>query len=338
LNRALDFIDNISILKGSPNELVVFENRSDSSAFLELLKLNGRTNSRTLVTLNSNTNVDQFLTQYRDFQGKFFLCLNGNEAGNNTTQKILGELKNKNIKDVRSLYGISENGNQNLNEYLKNKLNLQNKNTNLVESKISENENNAIESGRISNTQHLGSEFSERNSGKPFQNSQSEQNRNNGSGQTVGSNNAGNGFAGTERIDLGNGGRGGRSNDDSQQNDDEKNAGREHSVGRIVSGRTVSDRTRPARRIAEGRSSEISENSTQNLELDILIEKYKGQKLTNEQVAEVVSAACFVSDDNKIFIKEKLKITDDLKEICNQFQSGGTAKQGRGILDEYYTN
>ncbi len=35
--------------------------------------------------------------------------------------------------------------------------------------------------------------------------------------------------------------------------------------------------------------------------------------------------------------KKNLKVTDDLKEICNQFQSGGTAKEGRGILDEYYT-
>jgi hypothetical protein len=38
-----------------------------------------------------------------------------------------------------------------------------------------------------------------------------------------------------------------------------------------------------------------------------LISKYKGQKLTNEQVAEVVSAACFVSDNHKIFSKKILK-------------------------------
>jgi hypothetical protein len=40
----------------------------------------------------------------------------------------------------------------------------------------------------------------------------------------------------------------------------------------------------------------------------------------------------------QIILKENLKITDDLKEICNQFKSGGTAKEGRGILDEYYTD
>ena len=34
-------------------------------------------------------------------------------------KKILNEFQNKNIKDIRLLYGISENGNQNLEEYLK---------------------------------------------------------------------------------------------------------------------------------------------------------------------------------------------------------------------------
>ncbi len=340
MNKELDFIDindGISILKGSRNELIVFEKMTDSSAFLELLKLNGQTNNRTLISFNSNTNVDEFLTQFKDFQGKFFLCLNGNEEGNNTTQKILNELKNKNIKDVRSLYGISENGNQNLNEYLQNKLSFQNKNTTLVESKIDANEYNATESQRISNTQHLGTESSERNSGKSFPNSQSEQNGNHASGQGMGGNDAGNGLADTIWKHLV-GDRGRRSNDNSQQNDDEKNAGREHSVGGIVSRRTLSDRTRSNGRITEGRSSEINENSTNNVELDTLISKYKGQKLTNEQVAEVVSAASFVSNENKILLKENLAITDDLKEICNQFRSGGTAKEGRGILDEYYTD
>jgi hypothetical protein len=125
---------------------------------------------------------------------------------------------------------------------------------------------------------------------------------------------------------LGNRNRGRRSDDDSQQNDDEKNEGREHSLGGIVSGRTVSDRE-------EGRIFQI----INECRIRYFISKYKGQKLTNEQVAEVVSAACFVSDNHKIILKENLKITDDLKEICNQFKSGGTAKEGRGILDEYYT-
>jgi hypothetical protein len=68
----------------------------------------------------------------------------------------------------------------------------------------------------------------------------------------------------------------------------------EHSLGGIVSRRTVSDRTERA----------LNSNSTNHEELDILISKYKGQKLTNEQVAEVVSAACFVSNNHKIILKK----------------------------------
>lgn len=95
------------------------------------------------------------------------------------TLKILTDMNGKNIKDIRPLYGISESGNQNLSEYLENKLSLQNKNTILVEPKKSENGSTTIKSNGISDTQHLGTESSERSSGKPIPNSQSEQNGNN---------------------------------------------------------------------------------------------------------------------------------------------------------------
>ncbi|STD07691.1 DNA methylase [Chryseobacterium carnipullorum] len=328
-----EIIDNISVVEGNKKELIVFTNSKDTFSFLELLQLNKQINNRTLITLNSGSNAKKFLNRYQNYDGKIFLCLTGDRTGNMVTLKILTEFNGKNIKDVRPLYEISENGNQNLTEYLKNKLNLQDKNTNLVEPKTSENENNAIESGRTSNPQQVGNGTLEHNTGEHSPKIQSEQNGNYGSGQAVGGNYAGNGLAGTEWSNLGGRDRGGRPNDDSQQNDDEKNEGREHSLGGIVSGRIVSDR-----RESGGRVSEVNENSTQNYELETLIEKYKGQKLTNEQVVEVVSAACFVSDDDKIILKENLTITDDLKEICNQFRSGGTAKEGRGILDEYYTD
>ncbi|WP_051889983.1 Eco57I restriction-modification methylase domain-containing protein [Chryseobacterium vrystaatense] len=329
--------DDISVVEGNKKELIVFTNSKDTLSFLELLQLNKQVNNRTLITLNSGSNSKKFLNRYQNYDGKMFLCFTGDRAGNAITRKILTEFNGKNIKDVRSLYEISENGNQDLTEYLENKLNLQDKNTNLVEPKISENESNAIESGTTSDSQQVGNGTPEHNTGELSAKIQSEQNGIYGSGQAVGSNNAGNGLAGTERSHLGNRDRGRRPDGDSQQNDDEKNEGREHSLGGIVSGRIVSDRGRSDGRITEGRPSEISGNSTNNVELDTLISKYKGQKLTNDQVAEVVSAACFVSDNHKINLKENLNITADLKEICNQFRSGGTSKEGRGILDEYYT-
>jgi DNA primase len=102
---------------------------------LELLKLNNQNNNRTLVALHSGTNTKKFIGRYQNYTGKIFLCLDGDRAGNMMTLKILTELNGKNIKDIRPLYGISENGNQNLSEYLENKLSLQNKNTILVEQK-----------------------------------------------------------------------------------------------------------------------------------------------------------------------------------------------------------
>ncbi|MEZ7508636.1 helicase-related protein [Cloacibacterium sp. Arc13] len=322
--------DDISVVEGNKKELIVFTNSKDTLSFLELLQLNKQVNNRTLITLNSGSNSKKFLNRYQNYDGKMFLCLSGDRTGNAITRKILTEFNGKNIKDVRPLYEISENGNQDLSEYLQNKLSLQNKNINLVESKISENESNAIESGAASDSQQVGNGTPEHNTGELIHKIQSEQNGSYGSGQAVGSNNVGNGLAGTERSNLGNRDRGRGSYNDSQQNNVGETQG--PSVGGIVPGRTVSDRRRP-----DGGLSEVSENSTNNVELDAIISKYKGQKLNNDQVAEVVSATCFVSDDHKINLKKNLNITDDLIEICNQFQSGGTAKEGRGILDEYYT-
>jgi len=324
MNSQDDFIDNgeITILKGNSNELVLFENKIDGDAFLELLKLNGQLNNRTLVSLNSNDNVKNFLIQYKDFTGKLFLCLHGSQEGSEASRKILSEFRDKKIKDVRALYNISENGNQSLKDYLENKLNLQNKNINLISQNNSANGSNAIEPGRISDPQHLGGGIPELNTSELSPKIQSRQNGNLGRGQTLGGGDAGNGLRGTQRHDLGNrnGERG--SNGNPQREDDHKNERKENSVDRILSRGIVSDRTEGGRPISD---------------LERLVKQYKGQKLSNDQVAEVVFAACVVSDNLKIVLRENLRITDDLKDICRQFQSGGTAKEGRGILDEYYT-
>ncbi|KFC20721.1 hypothetical protein [Chryseobacterium sp. FH1] len=165
--------DDISVIEGNKKELIVFMSSEDMSSFLQLLQLNKQINNRTLITLNSDSNSKKFLNGYKKYDGKMFLCLSGDRTGNAITRKILSEFHRKNIKDVRQLYGISENKNQN------------------------------------------------------------------------------------------------------------------------------------------GGLSEVSENSTNNAELDALISKYKGQKLNNDQVVEAVSAACFVSDNHKINLKENLSITDD---------------------------
>ncbi|WP_238555491.1 toprim domain-containing protein [Chryseobacterium sp. P1-3] len=120
-------IDDISVIEGNKNELIVFNSSKDRDSFLELLKLNNQNNNRTLVAIHSGANTKKFMNRYQNYEGKIFLCLNGDRTGNMMTLKILTELNNKNIKDIRPLYGISESGNQSLSEYLENKLGLQNK-------------------------------------------------------------------------------------------------------------------------------------------------------------------------------------------------------------------
>lgn len=323
--NSLKVADGISIVNGTKNEVVVFGKQTDMLSFLELLKLNNQVNNRSLVTLNSASNTTEFLNQYQNFDGKIFLCLEGDRIGDAATLKIQMAYKEKNIKDIRKMYEISDEGNIDLTEYLKNKINHQNKNSTLVESKNSDNANLNVRSERISNTHYLGSEISGRDSGRTLQNSQSKQNRDYTGGKTVGSANAGNGFTGSEWSDSGNGT--GRSIDGTQPQNVEKNEDKQKRLGRIISGRTIS----------LGDEGEL-DNSKYNEELEFLISRYKGQKLTNDQVEEVVSAACFVSKDNKVIIHPAVDVTDELKNICNQYKSGGTAKEGRGILDEYYTD
>jgi hypothetical protein len=134
----------------------------------------------------------------------------------------------------------------------------------------------------------------------------------------MGSNHAGNGLEGTKRSDLGNGEQEKDPLTGAQPQNDEENEGRKHSVGGIISGRTLSDR------------SGLDLSNKNNEDLDILISKYKGQKLTNEQVAEVVSAACFVSGITK-FLNENLNLTDDLKDICNSSKVAEQQKKAEGF-------
>lgn len=292
--------NDISEIKGAKDEVIVFEGMTDMLSFAQLLKVNNQKNNRTLLTLNSTTNLDKFLEKYSGYSGKIFLCLDGDKTGNQATKKILNSFIDKDVKDIRSLYNISENGNNDLNEYLQNKVKIQNKNINLVEQKPGENENFKIQPTA-----------SDRKFGETVE---SQQEGNHSSGKRLGSEDVRNGSAASKRSDLP-----GRAVRKSIRNSQQENASKNKS-GEIK---------------LDGKLEKISNISS---EFETLIQKYKGKNLTNEQVAEVVSAACFVSETGKILLKEKLVFTEDLKDICNQFKSGGTAKEGRGILDEYYTD
>ena len=56
---------------------------------------------------------------------------------------------------------------------------------------------------------------------------------------------------------------------------------------------------------------------------------------TNEEISEIVSSVTTIKN-GKIEITGE--VTEDIKTIASRYVSGGVAKQGRGILDEYYTD
>lgn len=321
--------NDFSVIEGtSKDKMFVFEGMTDMFSFLQLLKDNKRKNNQILVCLNSVTNIDKFIEKYKGYNGKMFLVLDGDDVGNTATKKIINAFEDKQVKDVRTSYKIYKGGNNDLNEYLKNKLYNNIKNSTLV-GKINYDENTTSRAKQrgISNTSQNGNKSGKQDIRQIDTQSQPKQNttRNHKREQNVVGNDVRNGLTSTIR-----------------NNNDER--------GRTGTGGTrdnqSEDRRKPSKSRRNGNRLESSGsrgtsllNSTTNLpELDNLIQKYKGQKLTNEQVAEIVSVACFVSDDNKVLLKNNLNVTDDLKDLVNQYKTGGVAKNGRGVLDEYYTN
>ncbi len=309
--------NNFSVIEGSDkSKMFVFEGMTDMLSFLQLLKDNNRESNHTLVCLNSVTNIDKFTEKNKNYNGKVYLILDGDEAGNKATQKILDVFKDKNVKDVRISYNIQLGGNNDLNDYLKKKrLRIEN-NSNLANKNINNgNITNKTQRERIPNSQQMGTGTSKQHVNTISSESQSEQvdRGNNTRGQDLFGTDVRNGLTGTGKLNAGS----------RRETEDKRGA--------------ASNRTRTLENAGSRRAAPLK--ITTNLkELDHLIQKYKGQKLTNEQVAELVSVACFVDENKVVQLNSNLNITDDLKELVNQYKTGGIAKKGRGVLDEYYTN
>ena len=78
----------ISVIEGTKNELIVFHSNNDKDSFLELLKLNNQNNGRTLVTVNSGENIEKFVDRFKNYDGKIFLCLTGDDDGNRLSHSL----------------------------------------------------------------------------------------------------------------------------------------------------------------------------------------------------------------------------------------------------------
>ena len=97
-------------------------------------------------------------------------------------------------------------------------------------------------------------------------------------------------------------------------------------VGKPKPDGTGGDAKKPSRK---GDKSKLPDNSDKSGERP-------ATRLTNEQVAEKVEAITEVSNTGEVLLTGK--VTEELREQANQYTTGGKSKEGRGILDEYYTN
>ena len=370
----------MSVIPGSSKEMVVFEGMTDMLSFLQICKDANKPNTRTLVVLNSVTNTGAFIDQFNNYEGKIHLVLDGDKSGNDATEKILNNLPNS--VDQRKTYNISETGNNDLNDYLinkiKNSLQVQEKSRTLAEenkSKLTENETVTNQPNRVSSLEPVGGKSLEPNHREPHQSSQPQQEGDNPRRQAMDSHNVGNGLSGTEWSHLG--GRTGGSQVGTDRGEQQEvlsgvggtrenpNASRTGSAGGSPTGspQTTGEgqedkgHIRPLQTggregtqqdVPQGdgsRSEREGKTTITGLERLTIIDKVahlsklaKGNKVSNEQIKDLVNLLTFVDKDNTIKIKEGATITDNIKDIVNHYKSGGITKDGRGVLDEYYTD
>jgi hypothetical protein len=85
-----------------------------------------------------------------------------------------------------------------------------------------------------------------------------------------------------------------------------------------------------------GRTSGSTESGTRSESPGSGNAQTKKKKYTNEEITALVSSVTTVAEDGRVAITGE--VTEEVKEAANQYKSGGVVKEGRGILDEYYTN
>ncbi|MGQ2091169.1 toprim domain-containing protein [Ornithobacterium rhinotracheale] len=249
------------------------------------------------------------------------------------------------------------------------------KNHNLAEinNQTKDYETTESQSRPVSSLEPMGGENTQQNPRGNSEKSQPVQGANNGSGQRMDSSNVGNGLSSSKRIDVGGGTKLGKSTLEPQQQGNESSttlhAERFGSVGSDVGNRNADEHSdihreqnkttnsgtidgtgeldSNRRDVGErgGTNDErISQSSILQSEGVASLIKYiddlkKIKQPTNEQIDELVNQLAYKDKDNKIQLKELPKeIFDEASLIVNKYKSGGVKKEGRGVLDEYYTD
>lgn len=71
------------------------------------------------------------------------------------------------------------------------------------------------------------------------------------------------------------------------------------------------------------------------------LDKYEAKEITNEQITETIAGVISIDDVTGEVTVGQYATTEDITNAIAQaklYKSGGTTKEGRGILDEYYTD
>lgn len=339
-------ISDISIKHGDKSdELMVFEGMTDMLSFLQMQKIKGLETKRTLVILNSVTNTNKFLERYKDFSGKVFLALDRDNAGDLSTKQIINGLPNANTKDIRQILGLEYK--QDLNDFLLKNFDIHKNKNKLAEGNKNQNEHEKpTQSTGISTSQSVGSQTSERNTGELNESSQFEQRGDNRGRQNMVSNNAGDGLGTSERINLGRTGRrqqtGASANPQPQNDEIPKLVQEEESrqTGNSVGLREGTDgrQSRNENRILGKNDTGYNRNNSGGSVLPHRTDATLRGRLTNEEIAEFINSVTEISNRKEVLLKGVTSVSDEIKDIAAQYKSGGITKDGRGILDEYYTD
>ncbi|MEE3724519.1 toprim domain-containing protein [Riemerella anatipestifer] len=335
--------NDISITKGEKgDELMVFEGMTDMLSFIQMQKNKGLETKRTLVILNSVTNTNKFLERYKDFSGKVFLALDRDDAGDLSTKQIIDGLANANTKDIRQILGLEYK--QDLNDFLLKTFDIHKNKTKLAEVNKTQNEHEkSTQPTGIPASESVGNKQIEPNHREFDQTSQSKQRSDNGGRQNMVNNDVGNGFDTSERSDLGRTGRGqdtGTPANSQPKNDEIPKLVQEEKSRQT--GDSLEFREGTDGRQSRNENSIIGKNDTthyrDNSGRSVLPHRTDANLrggLTNEQITELINSVTEISDRKEVLLKGEIPIS--VKDAASQYKSGGITKDGRGILDEYYT-
>ena len=111
-------VSDITIINENGKKIIVFEGMCDLLSMIEILKSKKRNpDDFCLICLNSTSNTDKFIAGKKEKNKEIFLCLDGDIAGDEATEKIINSIPD--AIDIREKFHIFLGANNDLNDYWK---------------------------------------------------------------------------------------------------------------------------------------------------------------------------------------------------------------------------